>query len=101
MKPYIRRGIVSYIVADYFSTVIGWAGFFFYRKIFIEQFSLADYRLFIDDRKFLLGITIIPVCWVLLYYILGFYTTIYRKSRVNEIAKTFLVSCAGVLMLFF
>src|SRR5580692_6788458 len=99
MKPYIRKGITTYLLADYFSFVIGWAAFFFFRKIFFEHFALADYKLFIGDKEFIKGIIIIPLGWILLYYLLGFYTNIYRKSRLNEIAKTFLATCAGVLVL--
>src|SRR5689334_20651971 len=101
MKPYIRNGIIIYILSDYITSVIGWAGFFFFRKLYLENFTLADYKLFIDDRQFLLGMVIIPLGWVLLYHLLGFYTNIYRKSRLNEIAKTFLVTCVGVMILFF
>jgi len=101
MKKHIRNGIILYILADYFSTLIGWTVFFFYRKIYLEHFSLSEYKSFIDDLQFVRGIIVIPLCWVLFYYILGFYTTIYRKSRLSEIAKTFLVTAAGVMILFF
>ncbi len=101
MKKHIRIGIILYILADYLSTLIGWTAFFFYRKIYLEHFNIGDYNHFIGDQQFVRGIIIIPVCWVLLYYLLGFYTTIYRKSRLSEVAKTFLVTASGVLILFF
>ncbi len=101
MKPYIRAGILRYVFADIFSTLIGWMLFFLFRKIYIEDFSLSDFDLLIADKRFFLGIIVIPFGWVLLFWTLGFYTNIYRKSRINEMAKTFLVIGFGVIILFF
>ena len=44
---------------------------------------------------------IIPPCWVLLYYLTGYYKDIYRKSRLNDIGQTFLQSLIGVTIIFF
>ncbi len=101
MKPYIRSGINRYVLADIFSTLIGWMLFFLFRKIYIEDFSIENFESLIADQRFFTGIVIIPICWVLLFWMLGFYTNIYRKSRINELAKTFLVIAFGVIILFF
>ena len=39
--------------------------------------------------------------WVTLYFLFGFYNSIYHKSRLTEVAKTFLVSLIGCLFLLF
>ncbi len=88
--------------ADIFSTLIGWILFFLFRKIYIEDFSVSNLDLLlVADKQFFLGIIIIPLGWVLSFWMLGFYTNIYRKSRINELAKTFLVIAVGVIILFF
>ena len=101
MKPYIRSGILKYVIADVISTLIGWMVFFVFRKVYIEDFSFSDIKILVADKQFFLGIIIIPFGWVLMFWMLGFYTNIYRKSRINELAKTFLVIALGVIVLFF
>ena len=101
MKPYIRSGTLKYVIADFFSAVIGWMFFFIFRKVYNEAFSITDFNLLIADCRFFVGIIFIPFCWIMLFWMLGLYTNIYRKSRINEIAKTFLVIALGVIILFF
>lgn len=101
MKSYIRSGIFKYVIADVISTLIGWMVFFVFRKVYIEDFSFSDIKILVADKQFFLGIIVIPFGWVLMFWMLGFYTNIYRKSRINELAKTFLVIALGVIILFF
>ncbi len=97
----INTGTVAYAVADYLSAVCSWALFFFLRKLFVDHDSSASISLFIHDSRFLQGLLIIPFGWLLIYYLTGTYTNIYLKSRVNEIGKTFFITLAGVIILFF
>src|SRR4030095_9563152 len=96
-----QTGVASYIVTDYVSAVLSWAAFFTLRKLFIDQYSISQFPSFLNDSKFIQGIIIIPVAWIMLYYLTGMYTNIYLKSRVNEITKTFFISIIGVIVLFF
>lgn len=95
------KGIAGYVIADYVSAVCAWAMFFFLRKIFIDHEPAVSTQLVLHDHRFLQGLLIIPFGWLLLYYITGTYTNIYLKSRVIEISRTFFVSLAGVIILFF
>lgn len=96
-----RIGIFTYVLFDYITAMIVWAAFFMYRKISIEgqPFSIND--AVFEDKKFYYGIILIPALWLLIYFLAGFYTDIYRKSRLYEFAKTFVVVFIGVLLIFF
>ena len=91
----------KYILADYVSASLAWSIFYLYRKFFIEpdKFGILPERIF--DRQYILGIIILPLGWLLAYYLTGFYKNIYRKSRINELMQTFATSLIGVTFIFF
>jgi exopolysaccharide biosynthesis polyprenyl glycosylphosphotransferase len=92
---------LKYIVADYLSACLAWSLFYLYRKFYIEpeKFGILPEQVF--DRQFVLGIIILPIGWVLAYYLTGFYKNIYRKSRINELMQTVATSIIGVTFIFF
>src|SRR5688572_11988118 len=96
-----RRQIAKYIVADVISAALAWTIFFSFRKIYIEGFTTNDFKVFLDDTNYFLGLAIVPMFWVLLYAIGGYYDNIYRRSRIGEIGKTFLHTLIGTIILFF
>ncbi|MBA3648736.1 MAG: sugar transferase [Chitinophagales bacterium] len=98
---YIKESICLYAVMDYLTALFSWAIFFTLRKVFIEHFTYEQFSLFMNDRKFVQGLLIIPFSWLLLYYLTGTYTNIYLKSRVNELTQTLYVTVMGVVILFF
>ena len=93
--------VIKYILSDYLSAVLAWSLFYLYRKFFIEpdKFGILPEQIF--DRQFVFGITILPLSWLLVYYLTGFYKNIYRKSRINELVQTFATSLIGVTFIFF
>lgn len=96
-----RREIIKYIAGDAIASGVAWTLFFLYRKAFIEPQTFG-YDVPIDfDQNFYWAIVAIPTFWVVLYWILGTYKNIYRKSRVNELAKTLVVTFFGTILLFF
>ncbi|MFI5173119.1 MAG: sugar transferase [Chitinophagales bacterium] len=95
-----KIGILSYILVDYFSAMVVWAGLFLYRKFVIEDFPIHLHQV-LNDRNFYIGVFGIPLIWVFLYFIAGTYTDIYRKSRLAELTRTFVVTFIGVLIIFF
>jgi len=93
--------ILRYVIADYNSAAISWGLFYIFRKEFIEPVKYGvDIPLEFGTR-FLLGIFLVPVFWVLLYYFTGFYKYKPRRTRVNEFGQTFFTTLFGVLALFF
>ena len=93
--------ITKYILADYTSASLAWSLLYLYRKFYIEpeKFGVIPENVF--DRQYILGMLILPLGWVLCYYLTGFYKNIYRKSRINELGQTFATSAIGVTFIFF
>lgn len=94
-----RIGLLLYVWLDYVAAVLTWWLFYTYRKIYIEEnyFTWSIY----NSPRFWLGILSIPFFWLLLHFIAGTYTDIYRKSRVAELQRTFVVTAMGAVTLFF
>ncbi len=95
-----RTQTLLFIFADWLSAVLAWGLFYVYRKLIIESQKFG-YDVFALDKKFYLGILLIPVCWVFIYAITGAYTNVYRKSRLKELGQTLYLSVIGVLIIFF
>lgn len=92
---------LKYVLADYLSASLAWSLFYLYRKFYIEpdKFGILPEKIF--DRQYLLGIIILPLAWLLSYYLTGFYKDSFRKSRINELMQTLATSIIGVTIIFF
>jgi len=90
----------KYLFFDTLAACSTWALFFAFRKTYIEA-KIHSIIEFMPDNNFYLGLTVIPIFWITLYYFSGYYRDIYRKSRLQEIWQTFLLSCIGVILIFF
>lgn len=66
-----------------------------------EHQSIHQLNEFITDSNFIKGIFIIPLCWLLLFFLFGTYTNVYRKARLNESGLTLFSIAVGVIILFF
>lgn len=93
--------VAKYVFFDLISAIVAWALFFIYRKYYIETQKYGVEPTDVFSEKFYLGVVIIPICWILLYYIVGNYNNIYRKSRLSELLNTFLTALIGVTIIFF
>ncbi len=87
-----------YGCADLISAMLAWALFYYGRargegKTFNEGV--------IDDHNFWYGLVIIPLAWVIFYWIFDRYQDIYRLSRFTTLIRTFFLSLAGVIIIFF
>jgi len=97
-----RKTIAAfYLLNDFIAAMVAWGLMFVFRKTYIAGYNLFEHDEFIFEKKFYLGIAIIPLFWLALYYITGTYREFYRKSRLAELYKTFLTTVAGVTFLFF
>lgn len=93
-----RIDMFFYQMADFFMAMLAWACFFLYRKR-IEN-VVIDWAV-LEDSNFWLGVLMIPTGWLLLYSIFDQYRDLYRLSRLNTLAGTFLLTFLGVFFLFF
>lgn len=92
---------LKYVIADFVSASLAWSLFYLYRKFFIEPDKFGVNPDVVFDRQYALGMLILPISWVLAYYLTGFYKNIYRKSRINEFLQTLATSIIGVTFIFF
>jgi polysaccharide biosynthesis protein PslA len=100
MNPAKSLHIAWYALADFFTAALSWGIFYILRKLLLAQpVQLAE--IFNSDKKFWLGILLIPTAWLILYLLAGTYRDLYRKSRLNEFTLTFICSITGCLFLFF
>lgn len=94
------RQAVKYLLCDFFAAVLVWVLFFIYRKVYIEQ-EWEWYKHLFSNKKLYVGSVLIPICWVIVYYLQGAYHEPYRRSRLNEFIQTLYTALIGVLILFF
>jgi len=93
--------VFKYILLDVLSAGIAWVLFFVFRKTYLEPLKYG-YKIPLNfDDNFYYGLVLIPLYWILLYFIVGTYKSIYRKSRLKEFGQTLLISLIGTLVLFF
>ena len=99
MKP--RAQLFKYLLSDLISATLAWGLFYLYRKTFIEPIKFGHEIPVEFGVKFYMGISIIPIMWVLLYYASGYYRDVIRKSRLAELWYTIRITILGTILLFF
>lgn len=96
-----KKFIIQYLVSDFIGSGLAWTLFFIYRKLFIEPAKFG-YKVPIDfDKNFYFAILLIPVYWVIIYWIAGTYHNIHKKSRFKEFVLTIIITFLGTIILFF
>jgi len=91
-KKYIHS--YHYAIADYFAALIAWIIFFWIHR------SLAGVG-FQVNAKFITGLLLLPVFWLVVYHLAGCYKNVYYKSRLQEFLITIIMSIVGCLVIFF
>ncbi len=89
-----RIHIRWYAVGDFVAAAITWVIFFFLRRDFLWQ----DFSV---NTNFFIGLVLMPIAWMALYLVFGFYRNLYHKSRLVELLKTFACTAIGCLIIFF
>jgi polysaccharide biosynthesis protein PslA len=92
--------IIEYIFSDYLAALLSWIILYFTRRSLLSEPLVINHQIYLNNR-FWLGISIIPVGWLVLYGIVGSYHTLYKKSMLNEYTMTFICSLIGCTVLFF
>lgn len=96
-----RFQTLKYLVADTAAAALAWSFFFIFRKVYVEGGPNNDYALYLNDNNYFAGIILIPLFWLSLYAIMGFYSNIFRRSRIGEVGQTFAHTLIGTVVLFF
>ncbi|WP_299578233.1 sugar transferase [uncultured Sunxiuqinia sp.] len=93
--------VARYLFFDFIAAATSWTFFYVYRKRHIEpQLFQVDVPLELTQH-FFLALVLIPLFWIFIYYFSGYYSNIFRKSRLLELGQTFLSTLTGVIILFF
>ncbi len=87
-----------YACADLVSAMSAWALFYYWRAL-REGKSLETGV--IDDHNFWYGVVIVPLGWIIFYWIFDHYQDIYRLSRLTTLIRTFFLTLSGVVIIFF
>jgi len=96
-----RRQVAKYILTDFLSAGASWTLFFVFRKVYIET-NKFGYPIPVEfNDSYFLGLVLLPLLWLLLYYAFGYYKDVYRKSRLSELGQTIGTTFIGVLLIFF
>lgn len=96
-----RMRTIYYIIADFSSAVLAWIIFYIYRKTQIDPLKTGDFDSRIFDDQFYYSVTILPFIWVLVYYLIGSYNNVLRRSRINEFVQLLATTIIGVTVQFF
>ncbi len=100
-KTHKKRQVALYVTFDILSAIISWTAFFLFRKGFIDSSFGGIQQNVSLDSNYYYGLASIPFMWLFLYYINGYYKNIYKKSRLNELIQTFLITILGCIIMFF
>lgn len=91
----------KYIMADFFMSALGLGIFYFYRRYFVDALIFDTVTSPFLDLKFYIELVLIPLYWLFVFYISGYYERLFHKSRISEFFQTLLSVAAGSLILFF
>ena len=95
------RQLLLHLTADWIAASLSWLGLFFFRKNVIEA-SKHGYEIPVNqDQNLYLGLLLIPIAWIILYTLSGYYNHIFRRSRLKELEFTFNQTFIGVTVIFF
>jgi exopolysaccharide biosynthesis polyprenyl glycosylphosphotransferase len=92
--------IAWYILSDYLAAVLAWIIIYFTRRLLLSEPVVLNNEIYLNNR-FWLGLSLIPLGWIIFYGMVGSYHSMYKKSRLNEFTVTFICSLIGCTILFF
>ena len=96
-----KTEIFKYILSDYLTSALVWLLFFVFRKNNIEYPFKFSWEEAFNNQNLWLGISLMPIGWLILYGIQGLYHNVYRKSRLKEFAQVFVSCIVGCIVIFF
>ena len=90
-----------YIIVDVLAAIASWTLFFIYRKKVIESAFFGHEVPLQFNQRYFTAIIMLPVFWLILHYLSGYYKEVMRKSRLQELWQTFITSLIGTIILFY
>ncbi len=97
----VQKGIQLYLIVDFITAIIGWLCFFVFRKSQETSFTDIANLQMLTLKDIINALLIIPLFWLAIHALSGAYFSIYRKSKLHEIYRTFISALLGCLVIFF
>lgn len=98
MRRVRRLHMFLYACADYLSAMVAWALFYHFRAL--SEGKAAGSAIF-SEKNFWYGLVLVPIGWIIFYWIFDRYRDIYRLSRLTTLVRTFFLTLGGGLIIFF
>jgi exopolysaccharide biosynthesis polyprenyl glycosylphosphotransferase len=92
---------LKYLISDFLSALAAWSLFCYSQNLTVDTGLTSINFPAGAEGRYDIGLFFIPVFWLLLYYISGYYRDVIRKSRLSELGQTVSISLIGTLVLFF
>ena len=102
MKKRLQRFyIIGFVLLDFLAAAAAWLTFIYLlgadNDHALNNINGNDF----SGEHLLFGLVIIPVFWLLLYYLSGSYKNMFRRSRLGQFGQTLLTSIIGVSVIYF
>ena len=94
-----KNAIRAFMLSDFVTAALSWILFWAIRHKTLLQTNFGKALTFMKPIDFIEGFLLLPLAWLLLYYLCGTYFDLYRKSRINEIYRTLISCLIGSLLL--
>ncbi len=98
MRKHRYLHISWYVVSDYLLSLIAWFLFSLHRENLLGENSLLN----VPYPFILFSSVLVPLGWIVMFLLTGSYSmSLYKKSRLNEITHTLIITLVGSVLLFF
>jgi len=93
---------VKYILSDFIAASMAWLLFNWLRfTVFAVYAGASSFSDYLSYPWVIAGQFIIPLFWLFLHFLSGYYNKVYAKSRLSEFFTTLLTVLIGVVCIFF
>jgi len=98
-----RRQLLTYVISDFIALNIGLLVFNILRYYFIYETQRLSYPLeaHLMSWQLLTGQGLFPLIIMAMYWLSGYYSNLYFKSRIEEAVNTACISFMGMLVIYF
>ena len=90
-----------YVGIDFLSAALAWMLFFIHRTLKMGQEGVGALDVVWNDVRFYQGLVVIPLGWLLLYSMYGYYRKPFAKTLFTDFTQTLSQTFFGVIVLFF
>lgn len=97
-----RRQLFRYLICDYLALNAGWMLFTLIRYLFLptDMKTGMDFGAYVTMLPVAAGQVLVPVLMMGMYWLSGYYNTVFFKSRLDELVNTVCVTSVGTIFFF-